>query len=163
MATVQEDLSRLAHVLNGIASLYQFRSLEQRLYGALTVSQSYCLRILYFQGSRTMSQLAAGLHVRLSTITGVVDQLAGKGLVERTDHPEDRRSLHVHLTPKGRSLYHEAHEAFLSHLEPLMDSRSAADRERLLSFLDDVSESIRGWQKDPRRKARRNEKRNSKR
>jgi MarR family transcriptional regulator, 2-MHQ and catechol-resistance regulon repressor len=160
--TIQEDLSRLAHVLNGIASLYQFRSLEQRLYGTLTVSQSYCLRILYFQGSRTMSQLAAGLQVRLSTITGVVDQLEGKGLVERTDHPEDRRSLHVHLTSKGRSLYHAAHEAFLSHLEPLLDSRSADDREKLLSFLDDVTESIRGWQKDPRRKVKHHGKKNSK-
>jgi MarR family 2-MHQ and catechol resistance regulon transcriptional repressor len=159
--TIQKDLDRLADSLNGIAALYQFRSLSERLYGTLTVSQSYCLRILYFQGARTMSELAEELRVRLSTITGVIDQLEAKGLVERTDHPEDRRSLHVHLTPKGRSLYRAAHEAFLSHLEPLLDSRSSADREKLLSFLDDVTESIRGWQKDPRRKAKRHGKKNS--
>ena len=151
--TIQEDMTRLADILNRIATLYQFRSLNTRLYGTLTVSQSYCLRILYFQGARTMSELAADLHVRLSTITGVIDQLEKKGLVERAAHPEDRRSLHVHLTAEGKNLYHDAHEAFLSHLKPIFDSRPPADREKLLSFLDDVQESIRGWQKNPRRKA----------
>ena len=151
--THEEDLRRLDDLLNEIATLYQFRSLNKRLYGTLTVSQSYCLRILYFQGARTMSQLAAELQVRLSTITGVVDQLEGKGLVERVDHPEDRRSMHVRLTAAGRNLYRAAHEAFLTHLVPLFEGRAAGDREKIIGFLADVKESIRGWQKNPRRKA----------
>jgi DNA-binding MarR family transcriptional regulator len=159
--TIREDLTRLADTLNGIATLYQFRSLNTRLYGTLTVSQSYCLRILYFRGAHTMSELAAELQVRLSTITGVIDQLEEKGLVERTDHPEDRRSLRVRLTPSGRNLYRVAHEAFLSHLKPLLDSRPAADRERLIAFLVDIKESIRGWQKSPRQMARNHGKKNS--
>src|SRR5204862_2157710 len=81
--TIQEDVNRLADALNGIAALYQFRSLISRLYGTLTVSQSYCLRTLYFKGVHTMRDLAAELHVRLSTITGVIDQLERKGFVER--------------------------------------------------------------------------------
>jgi len=149
---MDKHLERLADALNGIATLYQFRSLTKSLYRTLTVSQSYCLRILYFQGMRTMSQLAVALQVRLSTITGVIDQLERRGLVERTNHPDDRRSLHVRLTPKGRSVYGAAHEAFLSHLQPLFEGRPAADREKILSFLSDVTETIRGWQKNPRRK-----------
>jgi DNA-binding MarR family transcriptional regulator len=159
--SIEDDITRLADVLNGIASLYQFRSLDERLYGNLTVSQSYCLRILYFQGPRTMSELAAALRVRLSTITGVIDQLETKGLVERTEHPEDRRSLHVRLTSKGRNLYRTAHEAFLSHLKPLLDKRGVADREALLVFLGEVKEAIRGWQKTPRSKAASHGKKNS--
>lgn len=157
---INKDLVRLADTLNGIAALYQFRSLNKPLYGTLTVSQSYCLRILYFTGVRTMSELAAALQVRLSTITGVIDQLEGKNLVERADHPEDRRSLHVRLTPQGRNLYRAAHEAFLSHIEPLLASRSAADREKLLSFLAEVTEAIRGWQQNPRRRAAKHGKEN---
>jgi MarR family transcriptional regulator, 2-MHQ and catechol-resistance regulon repressor len=153
MAMDRDDVGRLAGALNGIAALYQFRSLNTRLYGALTVSQSYCLRILYFRGPRTMSELGSELKVRLSTITGVVDQLENKGLVERTDHPADRRSLHVRLTLEGRSLYGAAHEAFLSHLKPLFDRRAPSDREKFLVFLDEVADAIRGWQKNPRRKA----------
>jgi DNA-binding MarR family transcriptional regulator len=160
--TLDEDLVRLADVLNGIAALYQFRSLNERLYGTLTVSQSYCLRLLYFQGPRTMSELAAALRVRLSTITGVIDQLEDKGLVERTDHPEDRRSLHVRLTVKGRNLYRVAHEAFLSHLQPLLDKCGGPDRENLLAFLGEIKDAISGWQKNPRTKATSDGKKNSK-
>ena len=155
------DLNQLANVLNEIATLYQFRDLNKRLYGMLTVSQSYCLRLLYFGGPHTMTELANELHVRLSTITGVVDQLEGKGLVARAAHPHDRRSLRVGLTPRGRNLYRAAHEAFLSHLEPLFDRRTPGDRAKALSFLAEAKEAIRGWQKSPRHKAKRHVKKNS--
>lgn len=149
MPVANADAHRLADALNDIAILYQFRSSNAPLYGTLTVSQSYCLRILYFGKPSTMSELAGRLHVRLSTITGVIDQLEEKSLVERVEHPEDRRSLLVKLTPKGRDLYGAAHQAFLSHIMPLLRNRSAADRERLISFLGEVTEAIRGWQQNP--------------
>jgi MarR family 2-MHQ and catechol resistance regulon transcriptional repressor len=152
--TTERDLGRLADALNRIAALYQFRSLDERLYGRLTVSQSYCLRLIYFEGARTMSELAGDLHVRLSTITGVVDQLERKGLVVREAHPEDRRSLRVGLTPAGRKLYGAAHQAFLTHLEPLLGGWTASEREKILSFLAKATEAVQGWQKSPRRKAK---------
>src|SRR5215471_8838675 len=114
-----DELMELAEALNSIARLYQFRSLEHRLYGTLTVSQSYCLHLLYFQGPRTMNEIAKALQITLSTTTGVIDQLEKKKLVSRSDHPRDRRSLHVELTAQGRTLYRSAHQAFLSHLVPL--------------------------------------------
>jgi MarR family transcriptional regulator, 2-MHQ and catechol-resistance regulon repressor len=152
MLKTSNAIADLDDALSDLAKLYQFRSLEERLYGGLTVSQSYCLRDLYFKGPRTMSELAALLGVRLSTMTGVVDQLEGKGLVERVDHPEDRRSLQVRLTPEGKKLYHSAHEAFLTHLAPLVEGRSAGERATILTFLADVTETIRGWRKRPHRK-----------
>jgi DNA-binding MarR family transcriptional regulator len=159
---VSKDLLKLDDTLNDLAQLYQFRSLDDRLYGALTVSQSYCLRILFFQGARTMGELAANLDVRLSTMTGVIDQLEEKGLVDRVDHPDDRRSLRVELTAKGRRLYQGAHDAFLSHLEPLLEGLSPAARQHVLTFLADVIGVIQGWRNNPR-KVRRHGKKNSER
>ena len=145
------DLRQLDQRLNDLAKLYQFRSLDDSLYGGLTVSQSYTMRRLYFHGPCTMGNLAAHLDVRLSTMTGVVDQLEEKGLVERIDHPADRRSLHVQITPKGHKLYHQAHVAFLSHLEPLLEQRSAQTRRQILQFLDDTIQVIQGWRDHPRK------------
>jgi MarR family transcriptional regulator, 2-MHQ and catechol-resistance regulon repressor len=158
--TPSDDVLALADALNNMAKLYQFRSLDERLYGTLTVSQSYCLRVLYFQGPKMMSELAADLQVRLSTMTGVVDQLENKELVKRVDHPKDRRSLHVTLTSDGRKIYKAAHEAFLSHLEPLMEGRSQAERKKLLVFLADLTRALHGWMENPR-KVRSNAKDNS--
>ena len=154
-------LIRLDEALNGLATLYQFRSPEEPSYGPLTVSQSYCLRSLYFHGPQTMSELAATLRVQLSTMTGVIDQLEAKRLVERVDHPRDRRSLHVKLTSKGKKLYRDAHDAFLAYLEPLFRGRTVADCESILSFLGDVIQAIHGWRSDPYGKVRRHGKKNS--
>jgi MarR family 2-MHQ and catechol resistance regulon transcriptional repressor len=145
------DLLLLDERLNELAKLYQFRGLDDPLYRGLTVSQSYVLRRLYFQAPRTMGELANDLDVRLSTMTGVIDQLQERGLVERADHPADRRSLHVRVTPKGRKLYQGAHEAFLSHLEPLLQGRSPAVRRSILDFLGDVVGIVEGWRKNPRK------------
>jgi DNA-binding MarR family transcriptional regulator len=151
MWVVTDDLVRLADTLNTLATLYQFRGLDDRLYGALTVSQSYCLRLLFFHGPKTMGELAADLDVRLSTMTGVVDQLEERHLVERVDHPDDRRSLRVKLTAKGRKLYHDAHEAFLSHLEPLLQGRTPARRREILDFLSEVIAVVQGWRNNSRK------------
>jgi len=111
MARSEKPIQALDDALTNLAKLYQFRSLEEQGYEGLTVSQSYTMRDLYYKGPRSMSELAAQLGVRLSTMTGVIDQLEGKGLVERVDHPEDRRSLQVRLTPDGKKLYQSAREA----------------------------------------------------
>jgi DNA-binding MarR family transcriptional regulator len=147
-----KDVRALDDALTDLAKLYQFRSLEEPLYGGLTVSQSYTLRSLYFQGQQSMSALAAGLGVRLSTMTGVVDQLESRELVERVDHPDDRRSLQVRLTLPGRKLYQVAHEAFLAQLSPLLRDRSDADIEQVLSFLTEVTQTMQSWRENVRRK-----------
>jgi len=143
------DLLLLDERLNELAKLYQFRSLDQPLYSGLTVSQSYVLRRLYFLGARTMSELAADLDVRLSTMTGVIDQLEQRALVERVDHPEDRRSLHVRITTQGRRLYKQAHEAFLSHLQSLFKDRPAPVRRAILDFLGEAISVVEGWRSNP--------------
>src|SRR4051812_10889823 len=153
MAT--KDVLALDDALNELAKLYQFRPLNDRAYRALTVSQWYCLRILASGSPRGMSELAADLDIRVSTMTGVVDQLEAKGLVARIDHPDDNRSLRVALTPRGRVLYHRARNAFLSHLEPLLDNRKASERHELLAFLGAVVGAIQGWRENPRRIRRR--------
>jgi MarR family 2-MHQ and catechol resistance regulon transcriptional repressor len=155
MNKATRPLLDLDEALNDLAKLYQFRSLEERLYDGLTVSQSYCLRDLYFKGPQSMSDLAILLAVRLSTMTGVIDQLERKGLVERVDHPDDRRSLQVRLTSRGKKLYQHAHNAFLSHLGPLVENRSPAECETVICFLTEVARAIRGWRESVQGKERR--------
>jgi DNA-binding MarR family transcriptional regulator len=146
------DLLVLDELLNELAKLYQFRRLDDPLYRGLNVSQSYVLRRLYFQGPLAMGELAADLDVRLSTMTGIVDQLEDKGLVERFDHPADRRSLNVRVTPRGRKTYRRAHQAFLSHLRPLLGTRATLRRE-ILDFLAGVIRVVEGWRANPRKVA----------
>jgi len=149
------DLQALDDRLNALAALYQFRPLDDRTFGSLTVSQSYTLRVLFFGGDRSMGDLAAELGVRVSTMTGVVDQLQGKGLVERADRPHDRRSFRVRLTARGRTVYRRAHDAFMDLLRPLLRDRPAKSRTDILEFLDAIIQVVHGWRAQAGRRGRR--------
>jgi MarR family 2-MHQ and catechol resistance regulon transcriptional repressor len=53
----------------------------------------------------TIGQLCRKQLVSGGNMTVVVDNLEKDGLVERTRTKEDRRVVHVHLTPKGKRLF----------------------------------------------------------
>jgi DNA-binding MarR family transcriptional regulator len=58
-----------------------------------------------FPDGLTMSELSRRLIVSNGAITGMVDKLAGAGLVTRREDPKDRRSMIVRLTRKGRESF----------------------------------------------------------
>jgi DNA-binding MarR family transcriptional regulator len=63
-----------------------------------------------------MSVLSRYLMVTGGNVTGLADELEKEGLVERSIEPEDRRSLRVALTRKGRRVFDKlaaTHEAWV--------------------------------------------------
>ncbi|MFV2198603.1 MarR family winged helix-turn-helix transcriptional regulator [Nocardiopsis sp. LOL_012] len=58
-----------------------------------------CLTLLQVSGTLTPGEIAESLCMSTGSVTGVLDRLERRGLVERTRHPEDRRKVAVRLTP----------------------------------------------------------------
>ncbi len=54
--------------------------------------------------ARPMSALAGRLFCDASNVTGVVDRLEGRGLLERRDDPGDRRVKLIALTDEGATV-----------------------------------------------------------
>jgi DNA-binding MarR family transcriptional regulator len=70
----------------------------------ITVAQLRVLLVLYAQGSSRMSYIASYIGIAISTATSIVDNLVKKGLVIRSDDPEDRRLVICKLSPEGQQL-----------------------------------------------------------
>jgi DNA-binding MarR family transcriptional regulator len=70
----------------------------------LTMPQLKTLVCVAQSGDATSGQIARGLGVSLSTVTGIVDRLSEQGLVTRREDPEDRRITRVQATPTAREL-----------------------------------------------------------
>jgi DNA-binding MarR family transcriptional regulator len=70
----------------------------------LTAPQSLVLRMLIKKGSLSSADLSRQMYVTPSNITGIIDRLEKKGLVERIRKPGDRRVALITLTQSGQEL-----------------------------------------------------------
>lgn len=67
----------------------------------LTTVQAHALRLLEPERPLAMSALADALFCHASNVTGIVDRLESRGLVERRPGAEDRRVKTLALTTAG--------------------------------------------------------------
>jgi MarR family transcriptional regulator, organic hydroperoxide resistance regulator len=70
----------------------------------LSFPQAHALKVLRPGHPIAMRELADGLHCDPSNITGIVDRLGERGLVERGSAPGDRRVKTLMLTEEGTAL-----------------------------------------------------------
>ncbi len=70
----------------------------------LAVIEWYLLRTLYEEDGQMPGHLAAALGRPPTSFTPILDKVQRKGLIERRQHPSDRRAIKVHLTKKGQAL-----------------------------------------------------------
>lgn len=97
----------------------------------LTFPQAMLLRQL--GDALPMNQAAGKLHCDPSNVTGIVDRLEARGLIERRHLTKDRRVKHLALTPTGRRLRRRV-EAILS-AAPGVSDLGASDQAALLNLL----------------------------
>jgi DNA-binding MarR family transcriptional regulator len=71
----------------------------------LTPAQYSVLSLLWERDGRQFNELASACCCSPSTITGIIDTMERNGVVARVPNPDDRRSLLVRLTERGRDLH----------------------------------------------------------
>lgn len=97
----------------------------------LTVPQAMLLRQL--DDGMPMNEVAEALHCDPSNVTGIVDRLERRGLVQRRQLETDRRVKQLVLTPEGRRVKRRV-ESILA-AAPGLGSLSDADRATLGELL----------------------------
>jgi DNA-binding MarR family transcriptional regulator len=78
----------------------------------------------------SMSRLAKVEAISRPSATGIVSRLIDKGLIVRTDDPEDRRSAIVAITPAASALLEQRRQERTAFLAMRIDSLS--DEEQLV-------------------------------
>ena len=92
-----------------------------------------------------MNELSRRMMVTGGNVTGITDQLAAEGLVDRVDVEGDRRAYRVRLTAKGRKLFHEMahqHERWIVDAFSALSDKEIATLHKLLGKVKDHARSI---------------------
>jgi DNA-binding MarR family transcriptional regulator len=100
----------------------------------LAPRQAHLLRMLDPEQPVPMSKLACALRCDPSNVTGIVDRLEERGLIERHQAPGDRRVKMLALTPEGERMRARVHER-LTEPPPEISSLSRADQRALRDVL----------------------------
>ena len=86
----------------------------------------------------TMSRLAEQLDVSLPNVTGIVERMVERGLVERTHREDDRRTVGVRITDAGRKVLDEIDTVKRQEIANVIARMTPEQQERALRAFTDM-------------------------
>ena len=101
----------------------------------LSLTQLRVLGILRDRRVR-MTRLADYLGLEKSTLTGLVDRAAKRGLLERGPNPHDGRAVDVFISPAGAALAERLHAQVRRSLSPLTSALGLAEQRQVQTLLE---------------------------
>ena len=93
--------------------------------------------------SAPLNEIGRLLLVTRANVTGLVDSLVKRGMVERVPHPSDRRIILAHLLPLGREYMAQRKPVHLRILKQISQDFTAEEKGQLKSLLVRLRDGIR--------------------
>lgn len=90
----------------------------------------------------TQIELSRALIMHRSNVTGLIDRLEKRNLVERRDNPNDRRAYRVVLTPAGLKLVRKILPEYYEIAEKIWDTYPPSRAKELAAELKKLSDNV---------------------
>ena len=108
----------------------------------LTVMQASALMMLSRDEPKPMRMLSDYFMCDASSVTGLIDRLEKNDLIQRQNHPSDRRITLISLTEKGASLRKElAAKTEDAEAQRLNNVLNASERKTLHEYIERIIDS----------------------
>jgi DNA-binding MarR family transcriptional regulator len=113
-----------ARVMETVPLLMRFIRADMRSHNAesLSIPQLRSLTFLNRNPGASLSEVAEHLGVTCATASTTIERLVQRNLVQRTDHPQERRRIVLNLTEEGKLLLKQSQEQTRTHLADILES-----------------------------------------
>lgn len=138
---VEEEILR---ALRRITRAIDIHSRKLATTFGLTGPQLVCLRALGQVEHMTPSGLAKEVALSQGTVTGIVDRLAARQLVNRERNAPDRRLVTVTITDAGRALIDQAPSPLQEQFTERLAGLSGAEQDRIRDTLEMIVRMMGG-------------------
>ena len=98
------------------------------------------LRAISESAGMSQQQLATLLGLHASRLVALVDELESRGLAERRESPDDRRTHALALTDEGKKALSAALRIGAKHQDELCAALDDGEREQLTRLLEKIAE-----------------------
>jgi DNA-binding MarR family transcriptional regulator len=131
------SLAVVREIVRAYQAFAEFSGADIRKLG-LTSPEFDVLCTLGNQPGMTFKEIGENTLITKTTLTGVVDRLEQKGMVERRPCPEDRRCIRAVLTDKGDNVFREVFPTHVEHLRDRLSALSSSERDEIVRLLQRV-------------------------
>ena len=126
---------QLAFLVAQVGGLAAMRFADRVTTVGVTPPQAGLLRVVAAAPGRTQQAVSGQLGLLPSRLVSLVDELEGRGLIERRRDPNDRRNSALYVTDAGSAILQDIGRAAQAHGEDFLAPLSKADRATLSDLL----------------------------
>lgn len=138
----------LYEALEALSSMFYGPRAPGSIRRDLTAGEWDAIRLVGRQGECMMRELASGCGVALSTMTGMVDRLVKKGVMERRHSETDRRVVLITLTGRGKLVYAERLDADMRLVLTMLQALQPDEQQALVSLVHKIVHSLSAAEAD---------------
>jgi DNA-binding MarR family transcriptional regulator len=135
------DARDLQRALTDLIRVYQFRDRDAVCCYDVSPGQSHALERLAVRGAMTMNEFASSLFLEKSSASRLADGLQRKGYVARRAHPDDKRSLQLELTARGRKLFEKIDRDLLEERREVLGELDPSHRKAVIRSIARLAEA----------------------
>lgn len=144
--SLSDELDQYEQLMERLVGAYRSRMTKICKDKELTPPQFWAMHTIGELKRVKMSPLADLLGLSMGAASTLIDRLVGRGMVERSPDPDDRRAVFVTLTAKGQQVLDEATAARRAMSRTVFERLTPDDRSHLLSGL---AAMVTNWEAAP--------------
>jgi DNA-binding MarR family transcriptional regulator len=106
----EDNITKIMELMHDLMHSTRIQDPHPWLHLELTREQLRVIFLVSFKDRVSPGEVASSFGVPKANVTSVIDKLVNKGLINRLENPNDRRSYILVLTSDGRSQVERLHE-----------------------------------------------------
>lgn len=138
----------LGYLIHEVARLLKRRFEEEAKTHGITLPQWKALAQIALKDNITQREIADSIDADPMTVSGILDRLEKRGLIDRFPDPTDSRAKLARLTPGGDQLFRKAKEVGLAMYEAATVGLSETEREVMKTALCKMRDNLSGQSAD---------------
>jgi DNA-binding MarR family transcriptional regulator len=135
----------IGYLVHEVARLYRRRFEDEARIHGVTLPQWRALAEIHRQEGISQVALAGCIDTDPMTISGILDRLDKRGLVERFPDPNDSRARLARLTPEGHALVDMARNVGRELQDASLEGLSDEERRRLAAQLKHIRDNLNNF------------------
>jgi len=137
METLNES-AKVAKLFQEVMILFKhsMNKVFEDMHQGMTAPQGMVLGILSKEKTMKITELSSKLSLSNSTMSGIIDRLEKQGMVERKRSEEDRRVVHVTISPDFKDLHQNFHKRLERNIGNVLNKGTPEELDKIFVGLD---------------------------